>query len=245
MSSENETREATGAKVASCLGWLLFYGVLGVLATRLLLKPTCAKWIARDDMRRSRAMMMEQMEQIKRDATTCLVQPDPRFIDDLLADAACAAKIREVDLGGDISDERLGLLRKLPHLKYIVFLFADRPDILLERLQGMTTIEGLTFEYTHPGHRDMELIRGFPRLKSLCLPCGNPIGDLDGLKNHPTLENLVLTRVGLEKHLVPFLQSLPRLRSVSIQDVEEGDAALQDELHKVLPNCRCAVELGE
>ncbi|MGA2259044.1 MAG: hypothetical protein ABSG53_30605 [Thermoguttaceae bacterium] len=244
MSDENETREATSVKAALCVAWLLLFGVLGALATTPLANVLCAKWIAQDDLRRGHALMTEQMEQIKRGAVTCLVQPDPRFIEELLADTTCAAKIREIDLGGDVSDERLGLLRKLPNLKYVVFLFARDPDIFLERLQGMATIEGLTLERTMPGRRGIELIGGFPKLKSLCLPCGNAISDLDGIKNHPSIKNLVLTRVGSETHLVPFLQSLPRLRSVAIEDVEEGDEAHKENLHKALPNCQCTVKLG-
>ena len=191
-------------------GWRVF-GLVGTLAT-VLFAAAYARWIDRDDLRQSRALMTQQMEQIKRGEINCLVQPDPRLIDELLADTACMAKIRELDLGGDLSDERLGRLRELPNLNCIVLIFARDPDVFLERLQGMAAVEQLTFEWTSPSRRGAECISKFPKLRSLCLPLASEkIDDLHAIEKHPSLENLVFTRmVRCDKRLLPFLQSLPR-----------------------------------
>lgn len=49
---------------------------------------TC-RWRLREDFRLRRAVMQRQMDEIRAGKIDCLVQPDPEFIDDLLADAAC------------------------------------------------------------------------------------------------------------------------------------------------------------
>jgi hypothetical protein len=188
--------------------------------------------------------MMEQMAQIRQGEISCLVQPDPRFINELLADTTCAVKIRELYLGGDLSDERLGRLRELPNLKCIVLLFTDNPDSFLERLQGMTTVEELTLEHSFASHRGIKIIGSFPKLKSLCLQAATgAIGDLDGIKNHPSIENLVLTRIECDERVLPVLKSLPRLRSVTIEDVEKSAEGFEQSLRSALPNCQCSVEL--
>ena len=238
------SREETATKVASCFAWLALFGLFGVLAT-VLVTAVCAKWSDRDNARRSHALMIEQMEQIRRGEIKCLVQPDPSFIDELLADAKCVANIQEVYLGGDVSDEQLGRLRELPNLKCLVLLFVDNPDIFLERLQGMTTIEELTLERTWASRRAIEFMNTFPKLKSLSLPVvGNKVGDLDGIKNNVSIENLVIGRVGCDNRLLPLLQSLPHLRSVTIEDAERGEESFEASLRKALPHCRCSVRLG-
>jgi hypothetical protein len=110
-------------------------------------------------------MLVEQMEELRRGRINCLVQPDPRFIDELLADAACAAKIRDLYLGADVSDPRLGRLRDLPNLKSVVLLSAIAPDEFLKKLRGSTTIEDLSLVFCRPSPQGVEHIRKLPKLK--------------------------------------------------------------------------------
>ncbi len=66
----------------------------------------------------------------------------------------------------------------------------------------------------------------------------------DGLKKHGSIENLVVTRLGCEPRLLPILQSLPRLRRVTIEDAENDAESFEKSLQDALPGCQCSVELG-
>lgn len=121
--ADREESEITGHG-STWLGWMTLFGTLGVLAA-IGVQAFVAHWCQRDEVRQSRAWMADQLGQLRRGEIDCLVNPDPRFIDELLADAACAAKVRELYVGGDLSDPRLGQLRKLPHLSRIVFLLRN------------------------------------------------------------------------------------------------------------------------
>jgi hypothetical protein len=112
------------------------------------------------------------MEEIKAGNVDCLVQPDPRFVDELLADAACTSKIRSLYLGGDVSDPRLGRLRELPNLKSVVLLSANDPDKFLEELRGLTTIEELSSVWCSPSQHGIEHIGSLPNLKKFGLCVG-------------------------------------------------------------------------
>jgi hypothetical protein len=242
VSNDNTTRERLVVKLATCFGWLVLFGVLGVLAT-MAVNAACTKWITQDAVRHSRASMMTQVEQIKRGEVKCFVQPDPALVDELLADPECAAKIDELYLGGDVSDERLGRLRELPNLRCIVMLFAYKPEIFLERLQGMATIEELTLEHSYPSGHGIQCIKSFPKLKSLCLPLErDTTGDLSGIKNHPSIEQMVLVRPYCDEQLLSLLKSLPRLHSLTIEDPDEqGATSFEEPLRKALPHCQCSV----
>jgi hypothetical protein len=153
-----------------------------------------------------------------------LVDPDPRFIEELLADAASAAAVRDVYLGGDLSDPQLGRLRELPNLKCIVFLFAEHHNAFLQLMHGAPTIEELSFDCTRLVRADVDQIAGFPHLKSLGIgyispfPCHAAVqaSDLDGLRGHPSLERLRVEGFPQGKGIDAVLQSLPRLREPSV-----------------------------
>jgi hypothetical protein len=227
------------------LGWLALFAVLGAFVTALA-AAACGKWSEQEALRRADAAMAAQLEQIKRGEIHCLVQPEARFVDELLADKDCAANVFELYLGGDLSDERLGRLRELPRLKCVVFLFADNAEGLLERLQGMETIEVLEFNYSPLSPQGIELAKRFPNLMSLTLSIRREqIGDLDGLKNHSSLENLSLDRIGCDDRLLPILESLPHLRSVTIEDAAKGAKMFEESLRNALPHCECSVRLGK
>jgi len=141
------------------------------------------QWCDEERLRKDRALLREQMEELKRGNVDCLVQPDPRFVDELLADAACTSKIRDLYLGGDVSDPRLGRLRELPNLKSVVLLSANDPDKFLEELRSLTTIEELSLVWCSPSHHGIEHIGSLPNLKrfGLCVGRFDP-GDLESLR---------------------------------------------------------------
>jgi hypothetical protein len=146
------------------------FGLIGVLVVSGLLIVT-RRWCEEEGGRRSHAVLMELMEELRRGRIDCLVQPDPRFIDELLADVACASKVRDLYLGADVSDPRLGRLRELPNLKSVVLLSAIAPDEFLKELRGSTTIEELSMVFCIPSHRGVEHIHKLPKLKrfGLCI----------------------------------------------------------------------------
>jgi hypothetical protein len=124
-------------------------------------------------LRKDHALLTAQMEELRRGDVDCLVQPDPRFIDELLADAACASKVRRLCLGGDVSNPRLGRLRELPNLKSVTLLSANDPDKFLEKLQGAHAIEEVSLVWCRPSRRGVALIGGLPNLKRFGLCVGH------------------------------------------------------------------------
>jgi hypothetical protein len=242
VSTDNENSESVSRKAISCLAWLVLFGLIGGLAltgVMSVVRNSCSQ-----EEQRSHALMAEQMEQIERGEINCLVQPDPRFIDELLADAACTANIRDLYLGCDLSDQRLGRLCELPNLKCIVFLFAENAEVFLERFQGNVTVEELTFDHSYVSDRGIKAIASLPNLKSLCLPLNrSKSGHMQGLANHPAIENLYLTVAGLDESLIPVLQTLLRLHRVMIntdKGGESGDPFVKS-LREALPHCECRV----
>ena len=240
--TNSEGLRGAGRKVL-WLGWIILFGAIGIVATigvQYFVSLRCQ----RDERQRAHASMQEQMNRLRAGEMNCLVNPDPRFIDEVLADAACATAVEDLYLGGDVSDSRLGRLRELPNLKAIIFLFADPPSALLKSLHGMTTIEGLTFEHVDLSRHDMEQIATLPNLKSLCFPQYDlRADDLEPLHRCPSLERLVVTKASPDE-LTPFLQKARQLRyvGVGVRLLETSGAELtEDSLRKLLPNCECRV----
>ncbi|MFZ1936856.1 MAG: hypothetical protein WCB27_15540 [Thermoguttaceae bacterium] len=220
---------------------MALFGTVGVLIT-IGVQRYVDEWCQRDTVRRCHGWMMEQADQLRRGEIDCLVNPVPAFVEELLADTACAAKVRELYLGGDLSDPRLGRLRDLPNLKCVVFLFADNQNALLERLRGTSGIEKLTFDNTRLSRSDIEHIGGFPNLKSLALDArGLYAADLQGLSGHQSIERLAIQRVSSDNGLIPLLKSLPRLRDFSIGASNKERDALQTLLNQTLPLCKSHV----
>ena len=94
---------------------------------------------------------------------------------------------------------------------------------------------------TYVSRDGLDAIAGLPNLKSLALPVSSlKSTDLQVLKNHPALEHIFLTRAEPNNNLFPILQSLPRLRSVTIH-CEEDCKNYEQLLRDALPNCECTV----
>jgi hypothetical protein len=169
------------------------------------------------------------------------------IFDEILADKACAGAVQDVYLGGDLSDPRLGRLRELPNLKSIVFLFAEKPDALLESLRGVATIEGLCFDHTRLTGHNVDQIASLPSLKRLCFSLnGLRLSDLLPLRHHPSLERLVVTEVSADQNMIGLLQSMPRLRCVGVGarshgKQPQGGQLTEESLRKALPGCECSL----
>ena len=197
------------------------------------------KYADAEELRQLQAMMDEQIKAIKAGEMDCLVHPDPQFIDAILADKNCAKNIRDLYLGGDISDKRLARLRDLPNLKCIIFIHADNPNAFLESIRGTNSIEALCFTMTHISRQEIEAISSLPNLNSLSMSDIRLKSlDLEGLKNHHKLENVFLFTPEPDEKLFPLLQSLPRLRSITIYSGKDSNN-YEQLLREALPNCEC------
>ena len=246
MAAADEITGVADHKTASCLGWLMLFGITGIFVLTLVLSQL-KSWCAKEELRRSRALMTEQIERIKRGEINCLVQPDPRLIDELMTDTACTEKIRDLYLGGDLSDPRLARLFESPYLKCIIVLFGDNFDVFFEHLKGNAKIEEITIDHTHLTRKTVDCIGSLPNLKSLCCPVkGLKPDDLQGIANHPAIEKLYLGRAENSDGLLPILQSLPRLKNVTIQILEERNPeSFRESLQSALPDCKCQVNGAE
>jgi hypothetical protein len=196
-------------------------------------------------LRRCQAAMSDQLDEIRAGKIDCLVNPAPEYFNELLADAACKANLKTIYLGCDVSDPRLAQLRKLPNLKCIVFFWTENPDIFLEHIAGLSSIQELCFERSSVSRKGIEHIASLPNLKSLCLPLYNlQPKDLENLKNIPMLHNLVLTHVPRDNKLIPILKSLPHLRNLNINCVETKgeDKDFDAMLKNALPDCICKIK---
>jgi DNA-binding transcriptional LysR family regulator len=230
---------------AAWFAWMCVWGVIGAALT-ILVNICVHDWCDRDLVRLSHLSTTSQIDQLRRGEIDCLVQPEPAFVDELLSDAACAAKVRDLYVGGDCSDPRLGRLRELPNLKCIVFLFPDSPHALLNQLRGVPTVEELTFDHARLSAADVLSIASLPNLRSLAISgYGVAANELAPLKGNRTLERLVLQRSPADKGLIPVLQSMPRLREFSLGAVDEtSEASLKafaEVLKQSLPRCKCRV----
>mgnify|MGYP000976317268 CR=1 FL=1 len=246
MSAVDEKYDVADHKVVSCLGWLILFGVVGFFVMTAVLS-SLKSFGDKEELRQCRALMTEQIERIKRGEINCLVQPDPRLIDELMTDTACSEKIRDLYLGGDLSDPQLSRLLELPNLKCIILLFGDKSIVFFEHLKGNAKIEEITIDRTHLTRKAVDCIGSLPNLKSLCCPVeGLKPDDLQGIANHPAIEKLYLGRAENSDGLLPILQSLPRLKNVTIQILEERNPeSFRESLQSALPDCKCLVNGAE
>jgi hypothetical protein len=181
MSADGQgfTDEASGTRPR--LAALSVFGLVGALIGFLVLNAFLAVAHQRcgaDGLRKTHTLLADQMTKLRSGKTDCLVQPDPRFVEELLADRACSAKIRELCLGADVADPRLGRLRELPNLKSVVLLSARDPDKFLERLRGSATIEDVSLVYCRPSPHSTEHLRSLPKLRRFGL-CVNHFDSAD------------------------------------------------------------------
>lgn len=242
MCEDRAKREELLVKLATCAAWCFLFAMVCAGLTAWA-SAKCQQWCEGNLQEQRHAALREQIDLIRQGDLDCLVQPDPQFIHEVLDDPACVARIRAVDLAGDLSDERLGRLRELTNLSRLVLLFARRTERLLDRVADIPTVEEVDLIHTHVAKCGIDALMRLPRLKvlSLSAPC-IAIGDMEGMRNHPTLEDLLVTHnLHWDDSLVSLLQSLPRLRKVTITGLEEAPKALEQSLRRSLPGCECHV----
>jgi hypothetical protein len=210
--------------------------------TRIGINIWVENWCAEDESRLSHSWMLEQMKLLQQGEVNCLVNPDPRFIDELFADTACTAKVQHLYLGGDLSDARINRLCEMPKLKSIVFLFADRHGSFLQHMHGMKTVEELSFERTCLDRKDLDAIASLPHLKSLHVSYVSQPSNLEGLRGHPSIERLSLDRSASDRTMMPLFQSMSHLRELTVAATHsEIEGGIRESYKKALPGCKCRV----
>jgi hypothetical protein len=187
------------------------------------------------------AVSVPQFAALKSGTTQSLVAPAPELVEDLLADRAMAANVKNLYLGGDLSDVRLARLGQLPNLRCLVLLGAEDHERFWTGLRGQPTIEELTVDRTRLASQEVQCIGSLTRLKSLCFSVrGLSPKHLAGIRDHTSIEKLYLMDVPSDETLFPLLRSLPHLREVTLrfQDCREI-GYLEAALRRALPRCTC------
>jgi hypothetical protein len=123
------------------------------------------------ERRARREHLAKQIADVKAGKTSCIYYPDPEFLDDLVQDAECAEKLTEVTLGEqfspDIAANRYQGLKQLPHLKTISVMYTVGADAFLEDIQGMRSLEELSFCRAGVTKAGARHLTSFPNLKRL------------------------------------------------------------------------------
>ena len=145
---------------------------------------------------------------------------DPEVIDALLQDAECREKFTEMDTIGDfiedISDKRFHSLKLFPHLKIIRLEYLGNVDAFLEGIQGMASLEELSFHRSGVSDKGMRYIVDFPNIKRLAFDDHTDFNLLDSLKNHAGIESLWLSEYKTSNNRLGFLKTLPSLRKLGL-----------------------------
>jgi internalin A len=187
----------------------------------LILVAACSLpyWIIDARRRSKEAWTRDQMAKVKAGSTTCISNPDPDLIGELVDDGECADKITEVwigeAMGERIADERLRDLKRLPHLRSISVSYVRTADPLLANIEGMSTLEELSLYKASVSAAGTRHLASFPHLKRLLLYNRVDSAALDALKNHAGIETLYFTG-NLTAEQAAALRTLPNLRHLTL-----------------------------
>jgi hypothetical protein len=179
-----------------------------------------------------------QVADVRAGKITRLIWPEPRFLEDFVKNQSdVAAKVTDVRFcGGKVSDERFGYLKQLPHLEAIDFYEVwEGADSFLSRIAGMGSVTKLSFSKTHLSEEGVRAVASFPHLKRLYIDYFWKGTSLKPLNGHKSIETLVLEEVPISTAWIAVMASLPKLKTVIVEDGEATAAQLQ-ELQKAAPN---------
>jgi internalin A len=153
-------------------------------------------------------------------ATGKISLSDSAAVEYLLQDDECKDKLTEVDFMGDfisdISDKRFNSLKHFPHLKIIQLAYLGPVDVFLDGIQGMESLEEVTFHRSGVSEKGMGCIIGFPNIKRLSFDDHTDFALLDALKNHTGIESLWLSDYKVANSRLAFLRTLPNLRKLGL-----------------------------
>lgn len=146
-------------------GCLLF--VLAGIILMFLLIYIVSYWL-KDSIRRGREECTRS--QI---GTNSLFDPDPKILQELVEDRENAGKITTVYIGEfsgpHFTTEQFQALKGLPNLRTIQVMYVGKGDAVLANVQGMVTVEELTFYHAGVTREGTRYLSSFPNLKELSI----------------------------------------------------------------------------
>jgi hypothetical protein len=105
--------------------------------------------------------------------TNSLFDPDPNVLQELVEDRENASKVTTVYIGElsgpHFTAEQFQALKRLPHLKTVQVMYVGKGDAVLANIQGMTTIENLSFYHAGVTADGTRHLTSFPNLKELSI----------------------------------------------------------------------------
>lgn len=105
--------------------------------------------------------------------TNTLFDPDPSVLQELVVDRENASKVTTVYIGElsgpHFAAEQFQALTRLPHLRTVHVMYVGKGDAVLANIQGMTTIEELSFYHAGVTTEGVRFLRSFPNLKQLSI----------------------------------------------------------------------------
>jgi hypothetical protein len=223
-----------------CLFTLFFF--LAVVVLLVIVAWMSRRWQRSYQLAESRDRWERQVADVKAGKRTCLIWPEPRFLEEFVKNQPdAAAKVTGVEFYiGKVSDERFGYLRQLPHLEAIHFYEVwEGADSFLSRIKGMEALTRLSFSKTPLSEEGVRTIASFPHLKRLHIDYMWKETSLKPVSGHKSIEVLVLDDVPITKELTAVMASLPKLREVHFEDSDTPiTKAERSDLQKALPNVK-------
>lgn len=235
---QSDGKDGKIPKWSCCMSTLL--SLLAVVVLLVIIAWLGREWQKSQELSYSRDRWERQVTDIKAGKTTCLIWPEPRFLEDFVKNQPdVAAKVTEVEFCiGRVSDERFGYLRQFPHLEAIDFYDVwEGADSFLNRINGMETLTRLSFSQTHLSEDGVHAVASFPNLKRLYIDYTWRETSLRPLSGHKSIETLVLENVPVTKELIAVMASLPKLQKVNFSNSDNPfTQAERSYLQKALPN---------
>ena len=241
-----------------------FWVVLGV-AGALIVLAICSlpHWIDESVRQGKIDYTRRQMTEVKAGTKTDIFDHAPEMIAELVTDRECADRLGAITIGEftgpRIGDERFRDLKRLPHLSVVHIEYVGNADALIANLEGMASLEELSFHRAHLSAEGLQRLASFPRLTRLTLDDADD-GVLDCIKNLSKIEThgvydssitaqgiasvksmsqvteLRLGRVTISDAEELTLAQMPRLRVLDLTDANvSGEVAKK--LQAALPNC--------
>ena len=175
-----------------------------------------AKW--RENVRRE--SVARQIAEIRRRKTDCLYHPDPKFLDaSWRQDRECAQQLTTVELGErfppDYPENRYTALTSFPRLNTVTVSYTGGADAFLGDIEGMASLEELSFYRAGISAVGARRLTSFPNLKRLRL-YDRAESAIDVLKNDARIEELSLGDE-ITPTWVAVLKTLPNLRALELR----------------------------
>jgi hypothetical protein len=130
-------------------------------------------WFEAHIRRGREAYTRREMADVKAGRITSLFDPAATVLEEIVEDRECADKITEVYIGEfagpHFTGEQFRELKRLPHLKTVRVMYVGQGDSILVNIQGMATIEELSFYHAGVTAEGARHLTSFPHLKELTI----------------------------------------------------------------------------